>query len=93
MKITKNILTTGEAFLECLKANSTTFEELKSIFNDILTAVEKATTGDSDSEQRADAVENAVVDFVAECCGYCILSEEVKEFYGLDEDKEYFLDE
>lgn len=93
MKIEKNIITTGEAFLDCLKANSTSLNELKSIFDDILTGVENATTNDSDSEQRADAVENAIIDFVSECCGYMILSDEVKEFCGFDDDKTYFLDE
>lgn len=86
MKLEREVLTMPEAFFDALKANGTTADDLRNVFNNIVGDFEKVVQNEDDPET---AFESAV-DVFLEDCGYNEASDSVKNFLGLDEDKRYY---
>lgn len=86
MKLEREIFSKSEAFFDALKANGTTVNDLKTVFDNIATDFEK-------SIQNGDEPETALeiaVDVLLTDCGYKEASDSVKDFLGLEEDKRYY---
>ena len=86
MKLEREVLTMPEAFFDALKANGTTADDLRNVFNNIVSDFEKAVQNGDEPET---ALESAVEVFLADC-GYNDACDSVKDFLGLDEDKRYY---
>lgn len=86
MKLEREGLTMSEAFFNALEANGTTVDDLREVFSDIVADFEKAIQNEDEPET---ALESAVGVFL-EDCGYNEACDSVKNFLGLDEDKQYY---
>lgn len=86
MKLEREIFSKSEAFFDALKANVKTAGVLRAVFNDIVTEFEKAIQNGDEPET---ALESAIGVFL-EDCGYKEVSDSVKDFLGLEEDKRYY---
>lgn len=86
MKLEREIFSKPEAFFDALKANGTTVDDLKTVFDNIVTDFEKAIQNGDEPET---ALEIAV-DVLLTDCGYEEASDSVKDFLGLDENERYY---
>ena len=86
MKLEREVFSMPEAFFDALKVNRMTADDLKEVFNNIVTDFEKAV---QDSNEPKIALETAVNVFLSDC-GYNEASDSAKDFLGLDNEKRYY---